>query len=58
MSEIYKTGFEGERLLATYLVGQGRTVAPDAPATPQRLGFLAGEIAVPDAFDRQETWSY
>jgi prevent-host-death family protein len=24
----------------------------DAPAAPQRLGFLAGEIAVPDDFDR------
>ncbi len=23
-----------------------------APAAPQRLGFLAGEIAVPDDFDR------
>lgn len=23
-----------------------------APAKPQRLGFLAGEIAVPDDFDR------
>jgi len=23
-----------------------------APATPRRLGFLAGEIAVPDDFDR------
>ena len=26
--------------------------ALDAPAVPQRLGFLAGEIAVPDDFDR------
>ncbi|HYK04878.1 MAG TPA: type II toxin-antitoxin system prevent-host-death family antitoxin [Thermoanaerobaculia bacterium] len=26
--------------------------ALDAPASPQRLGFLAGEIAVPDDFDR------
>jgi prevent-host-death family protein len=26
--------------------------ALDAPATPQRLGFLAGEITVPDDFDR------
>jgi antitoxin (DNA-binding transcriptional repressor) of toxin-antitoxin stability system len=24
----------------------------DAPAVPQRLGFLAGEIAVPEDFDR------
>ena len=24
----------------------------DAPATPQRLGFLEGEIAVPEDFDR------
>ena len=29
-----------------------RVVALDAPAAPQRLGFLAGEIAVPDDFDR------
>lgn len=26
--------------------------ALNAPATPQRLGFLAGEIDVPDDFDR------
>jgi prevent-host-death family protein len=26
--------------------------ALDAPETAQRLGFLAGEIAVPDDFDR------
>ena len=24
----------------------------DAPARPKRLGFLAGEIAIPDDFDR------
>lgn len=28
-----------------------RVVALDAPAKPQRLGFLAGEIEVPDDFD-------
>ena len=28
-----------------------RVAALDAPAAPQRLGFLAGEIAVPDDFD-------
>lgn len=26
--------------------------ALDAPAKPKRLGFLAGEISVPDDFDR------
>jgi hypothetical protein len=26
--------------------------ALDAPPEPQRLGFLAGEIAVPEDFDR------
>jgi prevent-host-death family protein len=26
--------------------------ALDTPAAPQRLGFLAGEVAVPDDFDR------
>jgi prevent-host-death family protein len=26
--------------------------ALDAPASPQRLGFLVGEISVPDDFDR------
>jgi prevent-host-death family protein len=26
--------------------------ALDAPAAPQRLGFMAGEISVPDDFDR------
>ena len=29
-----------------------RVAALDAPAAPQRLGFLEGEIAVPDDFDR------
>ena len=29
-----------------------KVVALDAPAEPQRLGFLSGEIAVPDDFDR------
>jgi prevent-host-death family protein len=29
-----------------------KVAALDAPAAPQRLGFLAGEIAVPDDFDR------
>lgn len=28
-----------------------KVTALDAPAVPQRLGFLAGEIAVPDDFD-------
>jgi len=29
-----------------------KVAALDAPAAPQRMGFLAGEIAVPDDFDR------
>lgn len=29
-----------------------KVVALDSPAAPQRLGFLAGEIVVPDDFDR------
>ena len=29
-----------------------RVTALDAPAAPQRLGFLAGELTVPDDFDR------
>lgn len=29
-----------------------RVTALDAPATPRRLGFLSGEILVPDDFDR------
>jgi len=28
-----------------------RVTALDAPPAPQRLGFLAGELAVPDDFD-------
>lgn len=28
-----------------------RVAALDAPATPQRLGFLAGEIDIPDDFN-------
>ena len=29
-----------------------RVAALDAPRVPRRLGFMAGEIAVPDDFDR------
>ena len=29
-----------------------KVMALDAPAAPRRLGFLAGEITVPDNFDR------
>ena len=29
-----------------------KVVALDAPKAPQRLGFLKGEISVPDDFDR------
>jgi prevent-host-death family protein len=29
-----------------------KVAALDAPAAPQRLGFLAGQIAVPKDFDR------
>jgi prevent-host-death family protein len=29
-----------------------KVAALDAPAAPQRLGFMAGEISVPDDFDR------
>jgi prevent-host-death family protein len=29
-----------------------KVVALDAPASPQRLGFLKGQLAVPDDFDR------
>jgi prevent-host-death family protein len=29
-----------------------KVTALEAPVAPQRLGFLAGEIAVPDDFDR------
>ena len=29
-----------------------KVTALDAPAAPQRLGFLAGEIAVPEDFDQ------
>jgi prevent-host-death family protein len=29
-----------------------KVTALEAPAAPRRLGFLAGEIAVPDDFDR------
>jgi len=29
-----------------------KVAALDAPAAPKRLGFMVGEIAVPDDFDR------
>ena len=29
-----------------------KVTALDSPKTPQRLGFMAGEIMVPDDFDR------
>ena len=32
-----------------------KVTALDAPATPKRLGFLAGEIEVPDDFDSMGT---
>ena len=31
---------------------EGNVTADDPTAKPQRLGFLAGEIAVPEDFDR------
>ena len=31
-----------------------KVVALDSPATPQRLGFLTGEIAVPKDFNSQQ----
>ena len=32
-----------------------KVTALDAPATPKRLGFLAGEIEVPDDYDSMDT---
>jgi prevent-host-death family protein len=32
-----------------------KVVALDAPAAPKRMGFLAGEIRVPDDFDTMGT---
>ena len=32
-----------------------KVTALDAPATPKRLGFLAGEIEVPEDFDSMGT---
>ena len=32
-----------------------KVTALEAPAAPRRLGFLAGEIAVPEDFDRMGT---
>jgi antitoxin (DNA-binding transcriptional repressor) of toxin-antitoxin stability system len=29
-----------------------KVAALDSPAAPQRLGFMAGEVTVPDDFDR------
>jgi prevent-host-death family protein len=53
LSKLVNQAVEGE---AFVIAKAGRPLvkvaALDAPAQPQRLGFLAGEIAVPKGFDR------
>lgn len=45
MSEIFHTGSEGERLLADYLRGQGRSVEPSAVKTFDLLPIVVTAIA-------------
>ena len=53
LSKLIEKASKGESFV---IAKSGRPVvkvsAVEAPATPKRLGFLAGEIAVPDDFDR------
>ena len=44
LTKLNRTGKAGKPLV--------KVTALDAPPVPQRLGFLEGEIAVPEDFDR------
>ena len=53
LSQLVDRAAEGE----PFIIAKGgkplvKVSAFDAPARPHRLGFMAGEIAVPDDFDR------
>jgi len=53
LSELVDQAVKGE----TFIIAKAGTplvkvTALDAPASAQRLGFLTGEIEVPDDFDR------
>lgn len=53
LSKLIDQAVKGE----TFLIAKAgkplvKVAALDAPRTPQRLGFLEGEIAVPEDFDR------
>jgi len=53
LSKLVEQAVQGEAFViakaGTPLV---RVVSLDSPDAPRRLGFLAGEIVVPDGFDR------
>ena len=62
MVNIHEAKTQLSKLIALAVKGEGFVIAKagkplvkvtalDAPATPQRLGFLAGEISVPDDFN-------
>ncbi len=53
LSKLINQAIKGE----TFLIAKAgkplvKVTALDAPRTPQRLGFMEGEIAVPKDFDR------
>jgi prevent-host-death family protein len=53
LSKLINQAIQGE----TFLIAKAgkplvKVAALDAPRTPQRLGFLKGQIAVPKDFDR------
>lgn len=53
LSKLVHRAAEGESFVIAKAGKPLVKVAPlDAPAEPRRLGFLAGEITVPDDFDR------
>lgn len=53
LSKLVERAAKGEAFVIAKAGKPMVKVAPlDAPAAPQRLGFLAGEIAVPEDFDR------
>lgn len=53
LSKLIEKAVQGEAfVIAKAGMPLVKVTALDAPATPQRLGFLTGEISVPDDFDR------
>lgn len=53
LSQLIREAADGESfVIAKAGTPMVRVSSVDTPTAPQRLGFLAGEISVPDDFDR------